>query len=130
MSAARDIAIAYEFHAGTLTDTTESTLELLNATEHPFIKTLWQPPHGRPLPECVESLRSVAHRLQHIHVFHWWPDSSTRHPLCEGGERWTAYVQELRELGRECPLLLEFVCGDALDSFRDDARTLRELCGV
>src|SRR3954467_2439407 len=37
------VIVAYEFHAGTLTDTTESALALLEAVEG--MRTLWQPPH-------------------------------------------------------------------------------------
>ena len=121
------ITIAYEFHGSTLTDTTASTLELLEATEHPFIKTLWQPPHGCSVEECVASLRAVMSRLQHIHVFHWWPDPSHRLPLHEGKERWRAFLRELHSQGSSYPLLLEFVRGDSSDSLNEDAKTLVEL---
>jgi len=129
LAAARNISIAYEFHDGTLTDSTDSALELLGATDHPFIKTLWQPPHGLPLRECLASLRALIFRLQHVHVFHWWPDSSHRRPLEEGRTRWSAYIAALREQGKEIPLLLEFVSGDSSASLPEDAKTLLDLCG-
>jgi len=130
LAAARNISIAYEFHAGTLTDSTDAALDLLNATNHPFIKTLWQPPHGLSLQECLASLHALAPRLQHVHVFHWWPDSSHRRPLEEGRNRWSAYIDALRQQGKDLPLLLEFVRGDDPVSFQEDAKTLLDLCVV
>jgi 3-dehydroshikimate dehydratase len=129
LAAARNISIAYEFHDGTLTDSTNSALELLGTTEHPFIKTLWQPPHGLSLQECLASLRALLPRLQHLHVFHWWPDSSHRRPLEEGRNRWSAYIVELQQLRKDIPLLLEFVREDDPVSLQQDAKTLLSLCG-
>ena len=128
LAAVRNVSIAYEFHDGTLTDSTDSALELLGATEHQFIKTLWQPPHGLSLQECLASLRALSPRLQHLHVFHWWPDPSCRLPLENGRERWSAYIAELRRQGKDIPLLLEFVCGDDPVCLHEDANTLLDLC--
>ena len=129
LAAARGITLAYEFHAGTLTDSTDAALELLSATNHPFIKTLWQPPNGLSPEECLASLRAVIPRLQHLHVFHWWPDSSCRLPLEQGRGRWADYIGELRRQEKEAAILLEFVRGDDLLSLQEDARTLLDLCG-
>jgi sugar phosphate isomerase/epimerase len=127
LAAEKGITICYEFHGGTLTDTLESTCDLLTATAHPFIKTLWQPPHGRPLEECLHGLRTLAPRLQHVHGFHWWPDPSHRLPLRAGEERWKAYVAELRALGIDANILLEFVAGDSPEALTDDALFLNEI---
>ena len=127
LAAEKGITICYEFHGGTLTDTLESTCNLLAATEHPFIKTLWQPPHGRALEECLHGLRTLAPRLHHVHGFHWWPDPSHRLPLRSGKDRWTAYVSELRDLGVDANILLEFVAGDSPEALTDDAAFLNEV---
>lgn len=127
MAAEKNITICYEFHGGTLTDTLGSTCDLLAATAHPFIKTLWQPPHGRPLEECLSGLRILAPRLHHVHGFHWWPDTSHRLPLRAGMDRWTAYVSELRALSVDANILLEFVAGDSPEALTDDAAALNEL---
>lgn len=123
----RKIVIAYEFHSGTLTDTTESAVQLLAATEHPFIKILWQPPHGLSLEECLESLRAVIPRLQHLHVFHWWPDPSKRLPLEDGRVRWSAYIAELRRQDKSPALLMEFVRDDDPVYLEEDAKVLLDL---
>lgn len=123
----KGIRLCYEFHGGTITDTIESTCELLAATEHPFIKTLWQPPHGRPLDECLAGLRLLAPRLQHVHSFHWWPDPSHRIALRDGKDRWSAYIAELRSLGIDANILLEFVANDSPEALVDDALFLNQL---
>jgi 3-dehydroshikimate dehydratase len=127
LAAAEGIRICYEFHGGTLTDTVESACDLLAETQHPFIKTLWQPPHGRPLDECLSSLRLLAPRLHHVHAFHWWPDPSHRLPLHEGSVRWAAYIATLRSSGCDPDILLEFVPNDDPAALIDDAVVLREL---
>ncbi len=127
LAGAKGISICYEFHGGTLTDTTESAVALLAATEHPFIRSLWQAPHGKTPGECLASLRAMIPRLHHIHVFHWWPDPVNRLPLSDGRERWEAYVSELKSTSSDCDFLLEFVRGDDPAALREDARTLREI---
>lgn len=128
LAGAHGIVLAYEFHNNTLTDSTESCLRLLAATEHPFIRTLWQPPHGQSLEDCLGSLRAVLPRLQHVHVFHWWPTPGDRLPLADGADRWAAYIGELRAAGREFPLLLEFVPGDDPACLMCEAGTLLRIC--
>ena len=130
LAGARRISICYEFHGGTLTDTTESALALLAETEHPFVRSLWQPPHGKPLEECVASLRAMMPRLHHVHVFHWWPDPGHRHALAAGRERWEAYVAELKSCPEDTDLLLEFVRNDDPDILPEDAQTLREILAL
>ncbi|MEI6033383.1 MAG: sugar phosphate isomerase/epimerase [Verrucomicrobiae bacterium] len=130
LAASKNVRICYEFHDGTLTDTVESACDLLARTEHPFIKTLWQPPHGRPMDECLAGLRLMAPRLHHVHAFHWWPDPGHRLPLREGADRWAAYVAELCALGCDPNVLLEFVAGDDPAALADDALFLRELLAI
>lgn len=130
LAASQGIVLAYEFHGNTLTDSTDSCVRLLEATEHPHIKTLWQPPHGEPLDDCLASLRAVLPRLQHLHVFHWWPTPAERLPLSEGEERWAAYVAELRKTGEDFPLLLEFVPGDDPACLSREAGVLSRLCAA
>ena len=127
LAAERGISICYEFHGGTLTDTTESALALLAETEHPFVRSLWQPPHGLSLEECLASLRCIMPRLHHVHVFHWWPDHAHRHALADGRERWEAYVAELKAASKDADLLLEFVRGDDPLLLEEDARTLADI---
>jgi hypothetical protein len=66
----------------------------------------------------------VLARLRHVHVFHWWP-LAERLPLAEGEARWKEYLAILRKKSTPTPCLLEFVKGDSMDQFLEDAATLR-----
>lgn len=127
LAGAKGISLCYEFHGGTLTDTTESAVALLAGTEHPFIRSLWQPPHGKTLEESLYSLRAMVPRLHHVHVFHWWPDPAHRLALADGRQRWEAFVSELQSSIKDVDFLLEFVCADDPLALPEDARTLREI---
>lgn len=122
---AAGLAIAYECHANSLTDSVASLRDLLRATEHPAVFTLWQPPNGRSLEECQESLSAALPRLAHVHVFHWWPDHATRRPIAEGAERWRRYVETIRLAGQSPGFLLEFVPGDDPAILACEAETLK-----
>lgn len=78
------MTVAFEYHAGTLTDTAASANALLAAIDDPRVRTLWQPPIGMAAAECERTLRAVLDRLEDVHVFHWWPDHRTRRPLEAG----------------------------------------------
>ena len=121
------ISIAYEFHGGTLTDTAASARDLLDATDHPAIFTLWQPPAGLGEEECLAGLAAVVGRLSHVHAFHWWPDATHRLPLAEGAARWRRYLSLIRKSGKDPDVLLEFVPGDDPEVLAREAGSLRGL---
>lgn len=119
------IGISYEYHGGTLTDSISSTEALLHATRHSGITTFWQPPIGKDLAHCLESLHSVLDRLRNVHVFNWWPDVNTRLPLEDGSERWLPCLEVLRKSGKNPDLLLEFVPKDDPAVLAREVATLR-----
>lgn len=126
MAAAEGIRIAYEYHRNTLTDTNESAQRLLADVQHENIYTFWQPHHHLSIEENNAGLEAVLSDLTNVHVFHWTNDGADRHPLKEGAEKWTTYLQTVRSTGREHFALIEFVKGDTPEMFREDARTLKE----
>jgi 3-dehydroshikimate dehydratase len=127
LAADAGVVVCYEYHADTLTDTDASALSLIRATaaDQPAIRTLWQPPHERPVEANVASLRGVLPWLHHVHVFHW-PRRGERVPLADGADRWRAYLGVMREARCARALLLEFVRGDDPEQLRADAATLHE----
>jgi sugar phosphate isomerase/epimerase len=127
---AANTSIAYEFHANTLTDTTESAVRLLQATEHPAIHTFWQPPNGMAIDRSLISLKAVLPRLRNVHAFHWWPDAGHRLPLNEGRDRWIQYLAVIRNAGLNPDVLLEFVRGDDPELLASEAKTLSKLLNV
>jgi 3-dehydroshikimate dehydratase len=118
------LAIGYEFHGNTFTDTPRSACWLLREAAHPALKTLWQPLGPDAWQPRLTGLRRVLPWLSHIHAYHCPGDE--RRPLAEGEQDWARYLEAAASTGRDCPVLLEFVRGDAPEAFLEDARTLRQ----
>jgi len=116
------VALAYEFHANTLTDTTESALELLRAAEG--MHTLWQPPHGVGLAARLAGLRAILPWLENLHAFTWRGQARERLPLADDAELWQAALEIVAASGRDHAVLLEFVAGDDPRNLQRDAAAL------
>jgi sugar phosphate isomerase/epimerase len=123
-SRAAGVTVAMEFHADTLNDVAAATLQLIERVDRPNLTTLWQPPTGEGDDECVASLRAASIHLRHLHVFHWWPDHRTRHPLQMGEARWRRFLRAAQEWTPCRFALLEFVKADCVPQLADDAATL------
>jgi 3-dehydroshikimate dehydratase len=95
-AASAGVTVAYEFHAGTLTDTNGSTRTLLEAVAH-----------------------------DNVHVFSWGA-AGERLPLADGEAGWMQYLRKIASTGRDHFVMLEFVQDDAPGSFLRDAATLRQ----
>ena len=127
LAAAKGLTITLEYHGGTLTDTLETTISLLQAVNRPNLLSGWQPRNGASAEEGSAEIRRLRPWLGNIHVFQWWPTGAERHPLADGADRWKAYLETIAEDGRERFALLEFVKGDQPEQLIADAKTLREL---
>lgn len=123
-AARTNIQIGIEYHRNTLTDTAESALALIQAIDHPHCTLYWQPPNEmRDGDHGISGLQTVLPYVSNVHVFYWTPE---RLPLEDGKDLWQQYVSTL---GVKIPrwALLEFVPGNNLDAFHDDAKSLKEL---
>jgi len=129
MAANENIRIAYEYHQGTLTDSNDSVLKLLNAVNHPNVYTFWQPPNGKDLAYCLAGLQAVIDtgKLSSLHVFHWWPTHKERHLLQAGSEYWSRYLQLAQQAQGDRFACLEFTKNDDPANTRLDAATLVQL---
>ncbi|MAU12758.1 MAG: xylose isomerase [Anaerolineaceae bacterium] len=122
----RNIVVSLEYHGNTLTDTLESTLSLLQAVDHPNLRTYWQPEHTPDLATKTHSLRTLLPWLTNVHVFHWEPHTHARYPLVDGVDDWRAYIDILKTSDKPHVLSLEFVRDDDEATFLEDARTLQQ----
>ena len=127
LAAAQGIRIALEYHGGTLTDTPESTIALLQAANHPNLHSYWQPRHSLTIEEAARDIDQLGRYLDNVHVFHWWPDSNTRLPLADGMDRWNRYLEKIKSLGGDHIFSLEFVRKDDPDQLIADANALHTL---
>ena len=128
LSAKAGVTIAMEFHDGTLNDSAEQSVWLINEVRAENLRTYWQPRHGFSIEANLQQLKLVKPYLADVHVFHWWPTHETRWPLAAGAENWAAYLREVSAgSNRTVHAMLEFVKGDDAEQLDQDSRTLREL---
>lgn len=121
------IALGLEYHRGTMTQTKEGALRLLQAVDRPNLCTYWQPNPDISLEEQLEEIRLLSPWLRAFHVF-YWTAGNLRHPLSRGMEQWKAYLEQAERQGAQPDLILEFVQDDREQAFLEDARTLHLLC--
>ncbi|MEV6905874.1 TIM barrel protein [Amycolatopsis sp. NPDC051071] len=126
VAAGHGLEVALEFHGGTLTDTAESTVRLLDEVGRDNLGTYWQPPQDLPDDPALAGLELVLPRVLAVHVFSWWP-SNERHPLTARTELWTRAFALLAKTGRPLDALLEFVPGNDPELITGEADSLREL---
>lgn len=121
------VQVAFEFHDGTLTDTTRAALDLLD--EVGAAGTYWQPPLGVPDDRALAGLSVVLDRVSAVHVFSWWPRYE-RLALPAREALWRGAFDLLRTRGRDTDALLEFVPGDDPAAVAGEAAALRRLAGA
>lgn len=129
MAAKAGIAIMYEWHMRSLTDSNESGAQLLNEVAHENVWTSWQPLVQESLPYNLEGLRAILDKLYHLHVFHWAANGEQleRRALADGANNWREYFAAVNTTGRTHFALLEFVADDSPENFLRDAQTLLSL---
>jgi len=123
MAAKEDIAICYEYHGGTLTDTPESALELRERVGMENLKLYWQPRFDRSIEENIRALKMVRPWLWNVHAF-TWDEDHRRYPLSDGEKVWKEYA---RYFGEDNAVMLEFVAEDAPEQMLRDAQTLHKI---
>ncbi len=125
LAAEAGVGVATEFHGGTLTDTNESTIQLLAEVDHDNLCSYWQPLMGMSDEICVGAIGLLAPRLSHLHVYHW-DSTRERCPLSAGAERWQKFIEAAQQSPGDRYAMLEFVKDDEPENFLRDAATLRE----
>lgn len=119
------VAVSVEFYRGTLTDTEESTNQLLVEVDRPNFLAHWQPLPDEDTATGLAGLRALLPRLGNVHVWQGGPTEKDRRPLSEGAERWTAFLEAIHDAPGNRYALLKFVAGDSADAFLRDAATLK-----
>lgn len=124
------IKLSLEYHGGTLTDTLESTLALLQSTPDTLLSH-WQPPVGSQKEENLQALSALQkiNRLGNLHCFAWEAadEKVIHHSLAYGTDDWQAY---LSAINTPCHVSLEFVKENSGQQLLADARTLHEILNM
>ena len=126
IAAAKGLTVTLECHNNTLTDTLESTLQLLEEVDSPALRCGWQPQYKRTAEYRLKWLQSILPHLSTVHCF-CWTSAHERLPLAEGGSEWQKFAEILRSAKRPIPVMLEFVRNDDLAQLSADAATLNAL---
>lgn len=134
LAAARNVRLALEFHANTLSDSNAAASALLEEMNHPNLYSYWQPMYWLAEPAYrFQGLEKLAERVLNLHVFHWrfcpfagtWNENIDRRPLSEGADEWRRLLSVPLPAGDHYALL-EFVRGDEPEQFVQDAATLKQ----
>ncbi len=127
IAAKRKVALAFEFHNNTLTETTESAMQLLKEIGSANVRTYWQPHSKDALAGNLLSLDTVLPWLAHVHCYQW--DANVRQPLEQGESEWKQYLARIRKAAGDRYVMIEFVKDDSPEAFLRDAATLRKWLG-
>ncbi|MFJ5958104.1 sugar phosphate isomerase/epimerase family protein [Paenarthrobacter sp. NPDC092416] len=123
LAAAVGVGLAFEYHGNTLTDSPETTLELLRRVDHANVGTYWQPAVGLSDQEALESLHLVLPHVVGVHCFSWGP-AAERFPLRKRKRLWQTVSDALRGNGKDMDIMMEFVEDDLPDNVLNDAAFL------
>lgn len=126
LAADRALEIAFEYHGGTLTDTPDTTLQLVKQVDRGNVRTYWQPAVGLSDQAALASLHAVLPYVSGVHCFSWWPEQE-RLPLSGRKQLWQSVADILREEGRPLDMMLEFVSGDLPANVSRDAEFLNHI---
>ena len=125
MAAGENMLIAYELHPNTLTDTTDSALDLLEAVGHENMKTYWQMNGEAEMEYAADSIKRLAKWITNIHVSN--SINRVRHPLSEFEDKWKDYFAQIEAAcgNDKRYAMIEFVTDDEPANFLMDANKLR-----
>jgi hypothetical protein len=127
LAAARGLAVAYEFHGHTLTDSAAAARRLLAAVDHPALGVYWQSTIGLGEAGDLAALAAVRPWLRLVHCFWFQGQPREQLPLAAGRAAWRRYLAACAEPTVPRWVLLEFVRQGELAALTADAATLREL---
>ena len=118
------LRVALEFHLGTLTDTADSTLQLLGDLGTDIASTYWQPRVEATDLEAIEDLKQLGDGVSTLHVFSWGARFE-RYALDAREQMWRAATLEAVRMANITDLLLEFLPDDDASLPTSEARILK-----
>lgn len=122
----QNILIHLEYHRKTLTDTAESTVNLLTRIDRENVFSYWQPAINLPVETRLINIKKIHSWLSHVHVFHWF--DTEKLPLLNGLEEWKQYLQQIGSYSEDNRyLMLEFVKNDDINQFFEDVKALKSV---
>ena len=125
LAEAAGLTVTLEYHGHTLTATNESALRLIKETDHPALRSGWQPAQARSVEECIEGLNMVLPYVSTVHCFYWSDERPpVRFALGDGKAKWAPFLEILAADGKDHAVMVEFVKDDDPEQFKKDAAAL------
>ncbi len=128
-AAARGITVSIEFHRNTLTDSLASALRLFEEIDQPNCFSYWQPRPGVMADTALTEVEGLVDHLSNIHVFHW-NDGERFRSVGQAEDFWTTVLRAgaaARGSSAQRYAFMEFVHGDEVNMFQQDAAVLRRI---
>lgn len=126
-ASALGIRLDFEYHENTLTETPESTVELLEMVNCSNVHSLWQPPLQMSPKLRLEGLRQIKPRISNLHCNHFgqepWPNTK---PLKNGEPEWLSYLKEMDTSPGDRWVLIEHVHNHVPEQLPEDAAALNK----
>ena len=124
MAAPKGITVSTEFHPGSLTETPEGALHLLELAG--MGSTYWQCDPDRTFDWNDDALRKVLPQMSNVHVFYW--NNGEHRLLSEGWKDWSSYLRTIGPSScRKRDFILEFARDGEPQAFLQDAAVLKRL---
>lgn len=120
-----NVAVALEYHGNTLTDSLNSTVELIKQVSHKNMHVYWQPPVNSVQEKNLEDIDILLPHISNIHIFQW--AEYERMPLSDGEDAWDKYLGRINDGERQRYAMLEFVKDDSPEQFLRDAAVLKRI---
>ena len=124
------MTLGFEFHVGTLTDTPQSTIDLIDCVRRPNLFTYWQPrPRFFDVDKALKELTEVHLHLSHLHVF-YGDHMFEQFPLKDGAAYWQRLlggVSPSPKWSKPSFAFLELVRDWKIEQLEADATVLREI---
>lgn len=117
------IGLGMEYHWGTLTDTAESALHLIECTGVSNLKTYWQMNYNRTSEEHLKEIQLLKGHIANVHAYFW--EGRNRLPFAEGEEVWREYISLLKD--EDVPFMFEHLKDDSLEALSADTIVLKKL---
>lgn len=127
LAAREGVQVVLEYHANTLTNTAESTLQLLTALEPAGTGLIWQQISRLTPEENLSHIELLRPWIRHIHCSYVAPPKYERAPLAEGRPVWSRYLKALQTVPNAEEILIEFVRDSSPELFLADAQELLQL---
>lgn len=124
------ITLSLEYHSNTLTDTVESTLQLLDEAKHDSLYTYWQAPLTVTDADQARELDLLLNtgRVSNAHVYRWETidGNYVQQPLASAEPLLTEWLSKLN-CDRERFACIEFVKDGTAEQFIEDAGVLNRI---